>query len=153
MKFGETCLKKLVVQKTVGNNVPHLQQRQPTLGELTLEEILARTRVVRELDTHPMTRPSNNGIYGESQPNNNTPGLTLGFQQLAHNNIVAGNRIPDNKNSMPNQSSKCKWSKIFSATVASSKFPQASHFEFCLFYAFSKQYSNGKPGDAERKCI
>ncbi|XP_057488134.1 bZIP transcription factor TRAB1-like [Actinidia eriantha] len=89
-----------------GSSGPHLQQRQPTLGEMTLEEFLARAGVVRELDTQPMTRPSNNGFYGElPQPKNNTPGLTLGFQQLACNNVVVGNRIPENNNSVPNQSS------------------------------------------------
>ncbi|GFY89591.1 abscisic acid responsive elements-binding factor 3 [Actinidia rufa] len=89
-----------------GSSGSHLQQRQPTLGEMTLEEFLSRAGVVRELDTQPMTRPSNNGFYGElPQPNNNTPGLTLGFQQLACNNVVVGNRIPENNNLVPNQSS------------------------------------------------
>ncbi|RVW61204.1 abscisic acid-insensitive 5-like protein 6 [Vitis vinifera] len=58
---------------------PNLQQRQPTLGEMTLEEFLVRVGVVRE-DAQPIVRPNNSGFYGlSSQPNH--AGLGLGFQQ------------------------------------------------------------------------
>ncbi|KAL7206524.1 hypothetical protein ACSBR2_019272 [Camellia fascicularis] len=84
----------------------------PTLGEMTLEEFLARAGVVRE-DAQPITRPNNSGFYVDhlSQPNNNTTslnGLTFGFQQSAQNNVVMANQITENNNnnnSVPNQSS------------------------------------------------
>uniref|UniRef100_A0A5B7AFV7 Putative ABSCISIC ACID-INSENSITIVE 5-like protein 5 isoform X2 n=1 Tax=Davidia involucrata TaxID=16924 RepID=A0A5B7AFV7_DAVIN len=81
-----------------GTGGSNLQQRQQTLGEMTLEEFLARAGVVRE-DTQPIGRPNNSGFYG----NNNT-GFPLGFQQRAQNNGVMANQPTENNNLVPHQS-------------------------------------------------
>lgn len=76
-----------------GNTVSsNLQQRQQTLGEMTLEEFLFRAGVVRE-DTQVTANPPNNGgFFG-----NNT-GFGIGFQQRQA-------KIPDTNNHIPIQSS------------------------------------------------
>lgn len=80
---------------------PNLQQRQPTLGEMTLEEFLVRVGVVRE-DAQPVVRPNNSGFYGlSSQPNH--AGLGLGFQQSGRNNGALTNRITESNYLVPNQ--------------------------------------------------
>ncbi|XP_008794151.1 bZIP transcription factor 46-like [Phoenix dactylifera] len=83
------------------------QQRQPTLGEMTLEEFLARAGVVREDVTQPgAPRPignsSNNSsntnsnvFYGELNSNNYT-GPALGFPQMDRSNgTVVTNTVPN----------------------------------------------------------
>ncbi|XP_022144238.1 ABSCISIC ACID-INSENSITIVE 5-like protein 5 isoform X2 [Momordica charantia] len=72
---------------TVASN---LQQRQQTLGEVTLEEFLFRAGVVRE-DTQ-VTGNTNNGVFF----GNNT-GFGIGLQRQA--------KIPENNNHLPIQSS------------------------------------------------
>ncbi|CAK9312565.1 unnamed protein product [Citrullus colocynthis] len=72
---------------TVASN---LQQRQQTLGEMTLEEFLFRAGVVRE-DTQVTANPNNGGFFG-----NNT-GFGIGFQRQA--------KVPENNNHIPIQSS------------------------------------------------
>lgn len=85
-----------------GGSNANVPQRQPTLGEVTLEEFLLRAGVVRE-DIQPTVRPNNSVFYGElPRPNNNT-GLTFEFQQPNRSNGVLGNRIMENNNSVPNQ--------------------------------------------------
>uniref|UniRef100_F6HQA3 BZIP domain-containing protein n=1 Tax=Vitis vinifera TaxID=29760 RepID=F6HQA3_VITVI len=80
---------------------PNLQQRQPTLGEMTLEEFLVRVGVVRE-DAQPIVRPNNSGFYGlSSQPNH--AGLGLGFQQSGRNNGALTNQITESNYLVPNQ--------------------------------------------------
>ncbi|KAL4319918.1 hypothetical protein GQ457_18G016440 [Hibiscus cannabinus] len=64
-----------------GANLP---QRQQTLGEITLEEFLAKAGVVRE-DIQQIGMPNNTGFF-----NNNT-GLALGFQQANGNNVFLSN--------------------------------------------------------------
>lgn len=55
----------------------HLQQREPTLGEMTLEEFLNRAGVVREDSTQPIATQNNSAaFFGDtSQPNHQNPGL------------------------------------------------------------------------------
>ncbi|KAI3908584.1 hypothetical protein MKX01_025578 [Papaver californicum] len=92
----------------VGSNV---QQRQQTLGEMTLEEFLVRAGVVRE-EPQSVGRPSNttnnNGFYGDllgTNNNNNNGGLAIGFgQQQNRPNGIPVNRINDNNNLLANQS-------------------------------------------------
>ncbi|XP_027345280.1 bZIP transcription factor 46-like isoform X2 [Abrus precatorius] len=83
-----------------GSSVP---QRQPTLGEMTLEEFLVRAGVVRE-DVFPQVgkpNDNNNGWFGDfHRPNNNT-GLLLGFQQPNRNNGNLGDRVVDGNNFTP----------------------------------------------------
>ncbi|XP_039006614.1 ABSCISIC ACID-INSENSITIVE 5-like protein 7 [Hibiscus syriacus] len=64
-----------------GANLP---QRQPTLGEITLEEFLARAGVVRE-DIQQIGMPNNTGFF------DNNSGLVLGFQQTNGNNGFLSN--------------------------------------------------------------
>lgn len=100
----------------------HLQQREPTLGEMTLEEFLSRAGVVRE-DAQPFAMPNNGAFFGEmSQPNNQNNGMILGYQQPAQNNAVMGNRITDQtKNSLAPI-----FPKQAAVTFTSSNFPQAN---------------------------
>lgn len=94
---------------TDGTNTsgPNLQQRQQTLGEMTLEEFLVRAGVVRE-DAQLAARPNNNnsGFYTElSQSNNNNAALSLGYQQSNQSNGLAGVGIMENNATLiPNQS-------------------------------------------------
>ncbi|XP_065872813.1 bZIP transcription factor TRAB1-like [Euphorbia lathyris] len=79
-------------------NLPPQTQRQPTLGEMTLEEFLARAGVVRE-DTQIVGKQNNTGFFDEfSRLNNNNTGLGLGFQQNNRNNNLVGTRILENNN-------------------------------------------------------
>uniref|UniRef100_A0A1D1XUZ4 ABSCISIC ACID-INSENSITIVE 5-like protein 5 n=1 Tax=Anthurium amnicola TaxID=1678845 RepID=A0A1D1XUZ4_9ARAE len=92
------------------------QQRQPTLGEMTLEEFLVRAGVVREDLAVPASRPTintaNNShmLYGDvpaSQLNGNA-GLPLGFPAAARSS--AANPVVNNSlaaiapNPVPNHS-------------------------------------------------
>ncbi|CAL0331321.1 unnamed protein product [Lupinus luteus] len=77
----------------VGSSMP---QRQPTLGEITLEEFLARAGVVREDMPQPQQigRPNNNSWFGDlSRSNNNNGELLLRFQQTYTRNENLSNRI------------------------------------------------------------
>lgn len=79
----------------VNSNQP---QRQPTLGEMTLEEFLVRAGVVREELQLPHGNPNNTGFFGDlSRPNNNTA-LGFAFQQMGQNTGLMGNRIPESNN-------------------------------------------------------
>ncbi|KAF8410070.1 hypothetical protein HHK36_002592 [Tetracentron sinense] len=84
----------------VGSNLP---QRQQTLGEMTLEEFLVRAGVVRE-DTQSAGGPNIMGFYGELPHSNYNNGIALGFPKPGRNDRVAGNRIPETNNQLPNQS-------------------------------------------------
>ncbi|XP_022763380.1 ABSCISIC ACID-INSENSITIVE 5-like protein 7 [Durio zibethinus] len=74
-----------------GTNLP---QRQQTLGEMTLEEFLARAGVVRE-DMQQIGMPNNSGFFG------NNSGLAIGLQQTNRNNGFLSNN-----NSVLNQPSR-----------------------------------------------
>ncbi|OVA15825.1 Basic-leucine zipper domain [Macleaya cordata] len=80
-----------------GNCGPNLQQRQQTLGEMTLEEFLVRAGVVRE-ETQQVGRPSNNGFYGELFNTNNNASLALGFGQPNRTNGLAVNHVTETNN-------------------------------------------------------
>ncbi|XAR59446.1 hypothetical protein NMG60_11015288 [Bertholletia excelsa] len=118
---------------TMGSSNLH-PQRQPTLGEVTLEEFLVRAGVVRE-DAQPITiRPNNCGFFGElPQPNNANSALNLSFQQSAQNNSVLANSgiTENNKNNNLTNSSEARSSPpIFpkQATVAfASPIPTANN--------------------------
>ncbi|KAF5955619.1 hypothetical protein HYC85_008475 [Camellia sinensis] len=85
----------------VNSNQP---QRQPTLGEMTLEEFLVRAGVVREELQLPHGNPNNTGFFGDlSRPNNNTA-LDFAFQQMGQNTGLMGKRIPESNNQNTMQS-------------------------------------------------
>ncbi|KAL5788325.1 hypothetical protein ACOSP7_005274 [Xanthoceras sorbifolium] len=79
-----------------GSNMP---QRQPTLGEITLEEFLVRAGVVRE-DAQQISGMTDNGVFYANDNNNS---LALGFQQPSRNNGLMGNRLMQNNSSVPGQ--------------------------------------------------
>ncbi|GFP80700.1 abscisic acid-insensitive 5-like protein 4 [Phtheirospermum japonicum] len=75
---------KDVLKETIGMNsgLSSLGQREPTLGEMTLEDFLTKAGVVRE-DVQPSGRPNPNGTYFYGPSNGN-----IGFQQPSENNIT-----------------------------------------------------------------
>ncbi|XP_051145033.1 ABSCISIC ACID-INSENSITIVE 5-like protein 7 [Andrographis paniculata] len=93
-----------VLKETIGAKDPesgidgaNLLPREPTLGEVTLEEFLFRAGV-RE-DIQPPGRANATGIYNGSTPvNSNNTGLAAGFQQPSllgnklsqHNTMILG---------------------------------------------------------------
>ncbi|EEF43682.1 DNA binding protein, putative [Ricinus communis] len=87
-------------RSNVGANLP---QRQQTLGEMTLEEFLAKAGVVRE-DTQLIGRPNNGGFFDElsrlKNANNNNSGLPLEFQQPNRNNALMGSQLVETNNNL-----------------------------------------------------
>jgi len=84
-----------------GNGGSSIPQRQPTLGEMTLEEFLVRAGVVREdVPQQQIGKPNNNGWFGDFPRPNNNNGLLLGFQQPNRSN---GNLGESNNNLAPKQ--------------------------------------------------
>ncbi|PPS02056.1 hypothetical protein GOBAR_AA18599 [Gossypium barbadense] len=75
---GSLTLPRTLSQKTV-------DERQRTLGEMTLEEFLVKAGVVRE-DMQQFGVPNNTGFFG-----NNNSGVALGFQQTNRNNGFLSN--------------------------------------------------------------
>nr|QLL22061.1 bZIP28 [Fagopyrum tataricum] len=59
-------------------NVPPQAQRQPTLGEITLEEFLVRAGVVRE-DNQLDEKPNGGGYLGELGQHNNVNNMSFGI--------------------------------------------------------------------------
>ncbi|XP_020218721.1 ABSCISIC ACID-INSENSITIVE 5-like protein 5 [Cajanus cajan] len=101
---GSLTLPRTLSQKTVdevwkdiskeygGHGGPHLaqtQQRQPTLGEMTLEEFLVRAGVVRE-DAKP-----NDAVFMDLARAGNNNALGLGFQQM--NKVAAATGLMGNR--------------------------------------------------------
>ncbi|XP_031282300.1 bZIP transcription factor TRAB1-like [Pistacia vera] len=82
-----------------GSNASNVPQRQPTLGEMTLEEFLVRAGVVREDAQQIPERANNIGLF----TNNGNTGFPLGFQQPNRDNRLLGNRVMENNNSVPGQ--------------------------------------------------
>ncbi|XP_020206247.1 ABSCISIC ACID-INSENSITIVE 5-like protein 7 [Cajanus cajan] len=79
-----------------GSSMP---QRQPTLGEMTLEEFLVRAGVVREDVPQQIGKPNNNGSwFGDFHRPNTSTGLLLGFQQPNRSNGNLGERVADGNN-------------------------------------------------------
>ena len=86
-----------------GSNMPQAQ-RQPTLGEMTLEEFLVRAGVVRE-DTQLAGKPMNGGFFGDLANLGNGNGLGIAFQQIGQNAGLMGNpRITESNNPISTQS-------------------------------------------------
>lgn len=84
-----------------GSNLP---QRQPTLGEITLEEFLVRAGVVRE-DTQMAAKLNSGGFFTDFGNLGNGNGLGIGFQQIGPNTGLIGNhRITESNNQTPTQS-------------------------------------------------
>ncbi|XP_027105950.1 ABSCISIC ACID-INSENSITIVE 5-like protein 5 isoform X1 [Coffea arabica] len=87
-----------------GGGSSNLVPREPTLGEMTLEEFLVRAGVVRE-DAQPTGKASNGGFYaGLVQSGGIDNGLNIGFQQLARDQGVLGNQMAKSKNALSNPS-------------------------------------------------
>ncbi|KAL2520938.1 ABSCISIC ACID-INSENSITIVE 5-like protein 5 [Forsythia ovata] len=80
-----------------------MPQREPTLGEMTLEDFLMRAGVVRE-DTQLAGKPNDIGFFGNLAftGNNLVPGF--GYQNAVRNVGVMDNRIPENSNEIAMQS-------------------------------------------------
>ncbi|KAI8549921.1 hypothetical protein RHMOL_Rhmol06G0062700 [Rhododendron molle] len=82
-----------------GGSNSGMPTRQPTLGEMTLEDFLVRAGVVREENQLPGN--SNSSVYfGDNS------GLGFGFQQLGNQNIglIGNNRLPESTNQTSIQS-------------------------------------------------
>ncbi|XP_073149739.1 ABSCISIC ACID-INSENSITIVE 5-like protein 7 [Henckelia pumila] len=82
------------VQDVSASGGLNLGPREPTLGEMTLEDFLAKAGVVRE-DAQTSGGPTSNGVYSglPLQNGNNNTGLTTEFQQVpSQNNVVLGNQ-------------------------------------------------------------
>ncbi|KAM1013193.1 hypothetical protein ACFX2C_043348 [Malus domestica] len=106
---GSLTLPRTLSQKTVdevwknlskegtgagGSNMP---QRQPTLGEMTLEEFLFRAGVVRE-DAQVAPKPNGAGFFGDLSRFGNSGSLEFEFQQPNSSVGVMGNRVSENNN-------------------------------------------------------
>ncbi|KAL5054014.1 hypothetical protein RYX36_034696 [Vicia faba] len=89
------------LMKDNGNSGSSMPQRQPTLGEVTLEEFLVRAGVVKEdMPNHAqqIERPNNNEWFSDFSRSNNNTNL-LPFQQPNRNN----GDMSDNINLVPKQ--------------------------------------------------
>lgn len=80
----------------------NLGPRQPTLGEMTLEEFLVRAGVVRE-EMQQSGKPCNLGFYGGLAPANGNN--IIGFQQPPRNEgMLLGNQIGGNNHALSSSS-------------------------------------------------
>lgn len=87
-----------VAKPASGSGGLNMGPRQPTLGEMTLEEFLALAGVVRE-DTQPSGRVNATGFYGGlplSSSNNST--LSIGFQQSSQSHGLLGSQLAEQNN-------------------------------------------------------
>ncbi|KAF7142856.1 hypothetical protein RHSIM_Rhsim05G0085200 [Rhododendron simsii] len=102
-----------------GEGRVHLPQREPTLGEMTLEDFLVRAGVVRE-DAQPISKPSHSGFFSEiSQTNGNNKGLSLGSRKSARDNALPANQITGNHNSVANPQPQPLFPKQATVAIAS----------------------------------
>lgn len=84
------------------SGAPNLGPRQPTLGEMTLEEFLVRAGVVRE-EMQQSGKPCNLGFYGGLTPANGNN--IIGFQQPPRNDgMLLGNQIGGNNHALSSSS-------------------------------------------------
>lgn len=90
-----------VLKETIGlkdgncSGGSNLWPREPTLGEMTLEEFLARAGVPTE-DTQPSGRPDSTAFFSSlPSSNGNNSGLTIGFQQPPQTHSVLGNQLAE----------------------------------------------------------
>lgn len=100
-KQGSLTLPRTLSQKTVdevwkdiskdgiasGPGGPNFPQRQPTLGEMTLEEFLVRAGVVRE-DIKLGDQKPNGGIFSDLNLTGNHSGLRIGYPQFNTGNNI-----------------------------------------------------------------
>ncbi|KAG6408927.1 hypothetical protein SASPL_131954 [Salvia splendens] len=93
------CLKESVAPKSAsGSGGPNMGPRQPTLGEMTLEEFLALAGVVRE-DAQPPGKVNGTGFYGGLPPSSgNNSTLNIGFQQPPLSQGLLGNQFTEQNN-------------------------------------------------------
>lgn len=93
------------VKEESGTGGSNLRPREPTLGEMTLEEFLYRAGVVRE-DIQTPGGPNSTGVYsGSTLTTGNNTGLPTGFQQPSPNLGVLGNQLSEHNNMILNSSS------------------------------------------------
>uniref|UniRef100_A0A5B7APW8 Putative bZIP transcription factor bZIP8 n=1 Tax=Davidia involucrata TaxID=16924 RepID=A0A5B7APW8_DAVIN len=83
-----------------GSNLP---QRQPTLGEMTLEDFLVRAGAVRE-DTQLNGKPNNTGFFGDLSCPNNNSAFGIAFQPIGRSMGLMGTMIPESSNQTAIQS-------------------------------------------------
>nr|GMD99396.1 bZIP transcription factor 46-like [Ipomoea batatas] len=84
---GSLTLPRTLSQKTV-------DERQQTLGEMTLEEFLSKAGVVREETQMAGQVTNGGGVFGDLVSNT---GLGFGYQQAGQNNAgLMGGRMPEN---------------------------------------------------------
>ncbi|KAL0314856.1 UNVERIFIED_CONTAM: ABSCISIC ACID-INSENSITIVE 5-like protein 5 [Sesamum angustifolium] len=95
---GSLTLPRTLSQKTV-------DERQPTLGEVTLEEFLVRAGVVRE-EAQLASKPNNVGFFGDSSNAVSTSSLGFGNQQheASRNSGLVSGRFPESNNQVAMQS-------------------------------------------------
>ncbi|KAK1427418.1 hypothetical protein QVD17_16103 [Tagetes erecta] len=106
---GSLTLPRTLSQKTVdevwkdiskefnGFCQPNLPQREPTLGEMTLEEFLVKAGVVREDQQLVNNKPTDNGLFCNLPNSQNNPLFdVVGFQQAAGRNIPAAVNVNNN---------------------------------------------------------
>ncbi|KAL3514528.1 hypothetical protein ACH5RR_027245 [Cinchona calisaya] len=74
-----------------------MPQRQPTLGEMTLEDFLARAGVVRE-DAQLAGKPNATGIFGDLSRTANNQALVFGYQQPGRNTSLVGGGVLETSN-------------------------------------------------------
>ncbi|XAR72903.1 hypothetical protein NMG60_11019696 [Bertholletia excelsa] len=86
-KTVDEVWRDLIKENSGAQDGSNVQQRQPTLGEMRLEEFLVRAGVVKE-----------EIIFGSSQESNNNNILNATFQQSSYNNLVLPNRITESSN-------------------------------------------------------
>lgn len=100
------CLKETVAPKSAsGSGVPNMGPKQPTLGEMTLEEFLALAGVVRE-DAQPPGKVNDTGFYGGLPPSSgNNSTISIGFQQPSMSHGLMGNQITEQNNLVLNSPS------------------------------------------------
>ncbi|KAI9118418.1 hypothetical protein K1719_010750 [Acacia pycnantha] len=105
-KQGSLTLPRTLSQKTVDEvwkdisqdgiaSGPNFPQRQPTLGETTLEEFLVRAGVVRE-DIQLGDQRSNGGIFTDLNLTGNHCGLNIGYPQFNNGAGLVGSPISGN---------------------------------------------------------
>lgn len=82
----------------------NMPQRQPALGEMTLEEFLVRAGVVRE-EIQMGGKANNSELFGQLSRSGNNAGMGIGFQQAVRGPNYIGNHISENSNQISIQSS------------------------------------------------
>lgn len=140
-----------------GNGGSSMPQRQPTLGEMTLEEFLVKAGVVREdidMPQQQIGRPNNdNGWFSDFSRSNNNSGL-LGFQQpsrsngnLGDRNMVEGNNMVT-KHILPSSLNSNHSQRQAHQQHQPPLFPKPTNVAFAspIHLLNNAQLGNGSPG-------